>query len=120
MKELVWRLKSKGFRLISAFISREGKRTDKIFASVEKDGIRYNYDGRTLMENNGIEGEVIDIDKINISEIEEHCPDSRHMILVSRDFVKVLIPLSPTSLKVIELTHDGKVVREYETDIGGI
>ncbi len=118
MRKFFWKLKSNGFQLISAFISRDGERVDRVFASVMKDGRKYNYDGKTLVENSGIEGKAFHPDSFNIDEIEENLPrEGRHMILVGED-IKVLIPTSITTFRIIEMTRDGKVKREYETDVG--
>ena len=119
MKKFFWKLKSNGFRLISAFISRDGKIIDRIFASVEKNGKRYSYDGTNLVENSGIEGIPTNPDEFDIDEIEDKLPkEGRHIILLSQD-IKVLIPQGIAGVRVIEMNKRGRVIREYETSIGG-
>ena len=118
MRKFFWKLKSNGFQLISAFISRDGEREEKIVASVMKDGKTYNYDGKQLVENSGIEGKAMPPEMFDIESIEENLPkEGRHMILIGED-VKVLIPTGITSLHVIEMDRNGKIRREYETSIG--
>ena len=114
MRKLFWRLKSRGFQPVSIFISREHGEIDRVFASLLKDGKGYNYDGKEFVENSGINGKAFEFDDVNIGEIDAHSPESRHMVLISSESIRILEPRDITTVKVVELTLDGKLVAEYE------
>ena len=117
MRRILWKLKSRGFQLISLFISRENGLIDKVFASVMKDGKGYTYDGKEFIENPGIEGKEVEIDKIDTNKIDKMSPEERHMVLISSEGVRILKPEGIGKIKVVELTLDGKLVAEYERQL---